>query len=466
MTCKLTAWPWAKQFSESVIHMTEITHIKTKNKWQKWRILGRPSRTCRLLVTICRARPECSLLCVLICGNPTVTSLGYLAVTYEFHTSSGRHTHRLSNMFDVMSFLHGGDFSHRTRQRTVHDTKTRSLVPSAPPCKNRNFTPCNQPSLAGHADNAKTLSLVPSEPSNQHFDNIPLLAGRTAPFSLPNSTHSSNTRSITDDQLRHTLVMTSRQSFELSESKKMWWSRLRPAGKWVVANLSLLSPKEDVQHDFSTLLTRTGFSDASCHFCSNNRTNTRIVKNFTHRISVDVRLLESGIIIATVRTDTIHTRSARSACVQYGNCQHFCTDDWKILIGFAVCFKLGHGCAVGHPNRMVSPQSASSCFEWLRVLALLSCSVVVMWEVRRTVSQLSASSRKNKNVENSADSCTTETWVERTRWRQQWWCFCLESSYCRSIWALCRHCGTRHCGTFSRWCPEQSCSLRDGERVP
>ena len=83
--------------------------------------------------------------------------------------------------------------SSRIRQHTVRDTKTRLSVSSAPPCTNKNFTPCNQPSLEGHAINAKTLFLVPSVPSNRHLESIPLLSGRKAPFYLPNPTHSSNT---------------------------------------------------------------------------------------------------------------------------------------------------------------------------------------------------------------------------------------------------------------------------------
>ena len=72
----------------------------------------------------------------------------------------------------------------------MRDTTTRSSVPSAPPCTSRSFTPCNQPSLEGHAISAKTLFLVPSAPPHRHLDTKMLNAQvvRVSHFSVAGGT--------------------------------------------------------------------------------------------------------------------------------------------------------------------------------------------------------------------------------------------------------------------------------------
>ena len=170
-------------------------------------------------------------------------------------------------------------------------------LPSAQTCTNKNFR-------------RVTSLLWKATSSNRHLDSIPRLSGQELLFPC-------RTRSVTHDQLRHaSLVIIPRRSFQLFKSKEMWWSllgnapRLRRCGEM---NLSPLSPTGDVQHE----LFHTDSSDASCLHCSNKRISTTIVKVSTCFISVDVRLLESRIIVATVRTDTIDARSARSALCAY-----------------------------------------------------------------------------------------------------------------------------------------------------
>ena len=115
-----------------------------------------------------------------------------------------------------------------------------------------------QPAFPGKPRHQRKF-LMPSAPSNRHLSQYAERTTRTSfallgcwwnavlRFSVAGGTLSSvshscrveklrfrcqtqhihQTRSVTHDQLLHTsLVMISRQSFQLSESKQLWWSRL------------------------------------------------------------------------------------------------------------------------------------------------------------------------------------------------------------------------------------------------
>ena len=169
-------------------------------------------------------------------------------------------------------------FSPRTRQCTVRNIKTRTSVPSAPPCTSRNFAPRNQPSLESHAISVETRSLVSSESPNRHLDSIPPLSGQQHTFIK-------HAPSLIINSITRALVMIFRESFQLSDSKQMCWSHLGNAprlcrcGERSGQSVTTFTNEDEL----FTLVTRIGFSDASRLHCWNNQRSTTIVK-FSHTL--------------------------------------------------------------------------------------------------------------------------------------------------------------------------------------
>ena len=191
-------------------------------------------------------------------------------------------SHRLSDTFDVMSFLH--ESPSPPRQRTVRNAKTRSSVPSAPPCTGRN---------SRHV----TSLLWKATPSNRRHSSRRLLRHQLdiwaefhgcrvekLRFFLAELNTFIEHASINHNQLRHTslVIISLRNLFNcLNQSKcdgHAWEMLLASVEQPICRHLHHLRRSNT---SLFTLITRIGFSDASRLHCSNNRTNTTIVKVFT-----------------------------------------------------------------------------------------------------------------------------------------------------------------------------------------
>ena len=161
--------------------------------------------------------------------------------------------------------------------------------------------------------------------ANRHLDSSPRLSGHKLRV-LCRTQHIHQTRSVTHDQLRHTsLVMISRRSFQVSESRKCgghaWRTLLASVGAGDESVTTFTN--EDLQHE-------------PFHTDSSHRIPRRILsplleqpdkhhnlQGFHISLSPSMSSPESRITVATVRTDTIEARSARSACVHTAIVNHF-----------------------------------------------------------------------------------------------------------------------------------------------